>query len=152
MSNPALADLVPLLGHWRMELYGATFLPSPDSRVTGSVAIEWIEDGAAIAIRQGHGQNPRAATWIIGRDDGDANFQVLYADDRGVSRVYAMSFSNPDWHMWRITTEFSQRFEAIVASDGQTINGAWKKSFDEGQTWEHDFNLDYFSVLSVSSG
>ena len=134
-----------------MELYGAAFLTDSDTRVTGSVGVDWIEDGAALVIRQGDAKNPPAATWIIGRDDGDANFQVLYADDRGVSRVYNMSFAAPDWQMWRITPEFSQRFEATVASDARTIKGAWKKSFDGGNTSEHDFNIDYIRMLGSNS-
>jgi hypothetical protein len=143
MTNPALGELAPLLGQWTMELYGAAFLPDLDSRVTGSVAVDWIEDGAAIVVRQGSSHIPPLALWIIGRDDGSANYMALYADDRGVSRVYQMSFAAPDWHIWRTTPDFSQRFEAVMSSDQSTIKGAWKKSFDGGTTWEHDFNLDY---------
>jgi len=144
--NPALADLAALVGEWRMELYNAAFLPDPDDRVTGSIVVDWIEDGRAIVIRQGDRENPPAATWVIGRDEGAADFQVLYADDRGVSRVYSMSFAAPDWLMWRTTPEFSQRFEATVAPDARTINATWKKSTDGGSTWEHDFNIDYIRV------
>ncbi|HEV3312511.1 MAG TPA: hypothetical protein VG815_18515 [Chloroflexota bacterium] len=149
--NPALADLAPLVGRWRTELYGAAFLPDPNARVTGSVVVDSIEDGAAIVIRQGEAESPPAATWIIGRDDGEANFLVLYADDRGVSRVYNMSFTAPDWLMWRTTPEFSQRFEATVQSDALTINGVWKKSVDGGATWEHDFNIDYIRTLGPNA-
>ena len=49
--NPALADLEPLVGRWRMELYDAPFLPGPDSRVTGSIEIDWIEAGSALRMR-----------------------------------------------------------------------------------------------------
>jgi hypothetical protein len=127
-----------------MELSGASFLPDPDDRVTGTVAIEWIEDGAAIVMRQGRpGESPSAAVWIFGRDQADPIYRVQYADDRGVSRCYEMSFVSGEWHMWRTTPEFSQRFEARIGSDGRTIRGARMKSFDGGTTWEHDFNLDY---------
>ena len=152
MMNPALTDLAPLVGPWQMELYGAAFLPESDTRVIGSVTVDWIEDGAAIVIRQGKSDDPAAAVWIIGRDDRDANFQVLYADDRGVSRIYQMSFAAPDWHVWRTTPEFSQRFDAVISSDERTISGAWKKSFDGGTTWEHDFNLDYIRTPPPDSG
>jgi hypothetical protein len=143
MTNPALADLAPLVGEWRMEVYGAAFLPDLDTRVTGSVELDWIENGAAVVMRQGAGEGPPTAVWIIGRDDRDANYQVLYADDRGVSRSYEMSLAGRDWQMWRTTPEFSQRYEGVIESDGRTISGVWKKSFDGGATWEHDFNVDY---------
>ena len=142
MINPALADLAPLVGRWKMELHNAAFLPEPDSRVTGSADFDWIEDGAALVMRQGVGTGPPAAVWIIGRDESDGGYQVHYADSRGVSRIYQMSFVATRWQMWRSTPEFSQRFEAEIAHDAQTIRGEWTKSVDGG-TWEHDFDVDY---------
>ena len=68
MTNPALADLAPLVGQWRMEVYGAAFLPDLDTRVTGSVEFDWIENGAAVVMRQGADyEGSPAAVWIIGR-------------------------------------------------------------------------------------
>jgi hypothetical protein len=43
-------------------------------------------------MRMGDAAAP-TATWIIGRDDGELDYHVLYADDRGVSRVYRLSFT-----------------------------------------------------------
>ena len=146
MTNPALAGLAPLIGQWRTELHNAAFLPDPDTRLTGSVEIEWIEDGAAVAMRQGDGAGPPAAVWIIGRDETDADFLVHYADGRGVSRIYQMSFDAGHWRMWRTTPEFSQRFEAELSDEGQTITGEWRKSVDGGLTWEHDFDVDYIRI------
>jgi hypothetical protein len=148
MTNPALGDLAPLLGQWTTALYGAAFLPDLDTRATGSVAVDWTSDGAAVVIRQSNSDNLHSATWIVGRDDSSADFVALYADDRGVSRIYQMSFAVPDWHIWRTTPEFSQRFEAVISSDGSTMKGAWTKSFDGGTIWEHDFNLDYIRAPS----
>jgi len=144
MTNPALADLAPLVGQWRMEVYGAAFLPDLDTRVTGSVEFDWIENGAAVVMRQGADyEGSLAAVWIIGRDDSDATYRILYADDRGVSRHYEMRLAGPDWQMWRTTPEFSQRYAGVIESDGRKISGVWEKSFDGGATWEHDFNVDY---------
>lgn len=136
--NPALASLEFLLGEWDMELSAASFLPGPDATVRGSVTFEWIADGAALAMRQGD-----AATWIIGRDDSEQDYHVLYADSRGVSRVYRMSFTDHTWRFWRNTPEFSQRFDAEVSADLREITGHWQKSSDGGATWEHDFTMSY---------
>jgi hypothetical protein len=141
--NPALADLEPLVGRWRMELYNAAFLPEHDARATGSIEIDWIEEGSALRMRQGDSENPAAAVWIIGRDDSQPGYWVLYADDRGVSRVYRMSLDDGRWQMWRDTSEFSQRFHAQVDPDARAIRGGWEKSADQGATWEHDFSIDY---------
>jgi hypothetical protein len=142
-TNPALADIEPLVGSWRMELFAASFLPDPTARVTSALVIEWIEHGTAVVMRQGDGTHPPAATWIIGRDESDPYYQVLYADGRGVSRVYQMTLGDGHWTMSRTTPEFSQRFDAQVQPDGVKITGRWEKSTDGGTTWEHDFNVDY---------
>jgi hypothetical protein len=136
-TNPALAELRFLAGTWDMELSHASFLPDPDATVRGAVTFEWMAQGAALVMRMGE------ATWIIGRDDLEPDYHVLYADNRGVSRVYRMSFSNGTWRMWRYTPEFSQRFDAEVGADHAEIKGSWQKSFDGGTTWEHDFRVRY---------
>lgn len=141
-ANPALATLQFLTGAWDMELSEASFLPDPNAKVGGSVAFEWIEQGAALVMRMGDAATP-AATWIIGRDDSGPDYHVLYADNRGVSRVYRMSFSDGTWRMWRDTPEFSQRFNAEVSPGQAEISGSWRKSADGGTTWEHDFNVRY---------
>ena len=95
------------------------------------VTFEWIGQGAALVMRMGYAAAP-AATWIIGRDDSELGYHVLYADDRGVSRVYRMSFGDGTWRMWRDTPEFSQRFDAEVSAGRAEINGSWQKSVDGG--------------------
>lgn len=130
-TNPALADLQFLVDAWDMELSGASFLPDPDATVRRSVTFEWIGQGAALVMRMGYAAAP-AATWIIGRDDSELGYHVLYADDRGVSRVYRMSFGDGTWRMWRDTPEFSQRFDAEVSAGRAEINGSWQKSVDGG--------------------
>jgi hypothetical protein len=74
--NPALAHLEPLVGRWRMELYNAAFLPEPDSRVRGSIEIDWIEGGSALRIHQGDSKHLPAAVWIVGRDDSEPEYSV----------------------------------------------------------------------------
>jgi hypothetical protein len=122
-----------------MELSGGIF----ESSGYGSAEFDWIEGDAAFVMRQGF-----AAVWIVGRDETEVNYRVHYADDREVSRHYEMALVGRDWQMWRITPESSQRFEAAIESDGQSIRGAWKKSSDFGVTWEHDFNIDYSCISS----
>jgi hypothetical protein len=142
-TNPSLADLTPLVGRWRIELYGASILPDPASRVASTLHVEWIENGAALAMRQGEDGAPPAALWIVGRDEEEPVYSVLYADARGVSRVYGMRVDTERWEMWRTTAGFSQRFEATLNADATMISGRWEKSIDGGATWEHDFNIDY---------
>jgi hypothetical protein len=152
--NPALSELEPLVGRWRMELHGAAFLPGPDARLTGAVEIDWIEGGAALRMRQGGPGLPPAATWIIGRDELEPGYSVLYADARGVSRVYAMTLTCGHWRMWRDAAGFSQRFEALLDADADAvaIRGHWEKSTDARVSWQHDFNVDYYREPRAAPG
>lgn len=147
-TNPALVDAAGLVGHWKMHLYNAAFLPGPDARVVGSATVDWIEDGSALVMRQGDASTTPSATWIIGRDEGEPDFLAFYADDRGVSRIYRMSLQASDWRIWRDAPGFSQRFSARIDPDGHTIRGQWEKSSDEGKTWEHDFDLHYIRTAA----
>lgn len=138
--NPMLKDLEVLVGDWEMELSNAAFLPDPSITVKGRISFEWLEDGAFLIMRMG--QN---ALWLISRDDASTNYQVFYYDDRRVSRVYEMSFSEHVWKIWRTSPGFSQRFEGKLNTNGRTITANWEKSSD-GITWEHDFNVTYIKI------
>ena len=141
--NPALENLAVLIGRWEMELSNAAFLPNPSATVKGKVSFEWLEDGAFLVIRMGDrlSEAPHAI-WLIHRDDSSSQYKVFYYDDRKVSRIYEMSFSNNIWKLWRETSDFSQRFEGNLSPDGNKILAKWEKSSD-GQKWEHDFDVTY---------
>jgi len=143
LNNPALAALGFFLGEWDMALSGASFLPDPDQVVHGRVEFSAVEDGRLLVMRQAiEPSDPPAATWLIGRDDSKAEYKVLYADGRGVSRIYEMTFTEDTWQMWRNDQKFSQRFEATIAPDGTSIKGRWEKRESDG-AWEHDFDVEY---------
>ncbi|HEY4384298.1 MAG TPA: hypothetical protein VGN34_07490 [Ktedonobacteraceae bacterium] len=51
LHSPPLEGLV---GDWEMERSNAVFLPRPSDRVKGGpVLIEWVQDGAFLALRMG---------------------------------------------------------------------------------------------------
>ncbi len=135
LINPALNELEFLEGDWDMELSNAAFLPDPTQKVNGDVSFDAIEDGALLVMRQAG-----AAIWVIGRDEDQSEYKVLYFDDRKVSRVYNMSFDGKTWKMWRDAPNFSQRFEGTVSDDRKTIHAYWEKSTD-GKSWERDFDM-----------
>jgi hypothetical protein len=148
-ANPALTALEPLLGDWRLEVSGAAFLPSPDAVTTLQVHAAWVQHGAALMLSHdpspGAPAGPPASTFLIGRDDDASDFTALYSDERGVSRVYAMSLHGRDWQIRREAPHFAQRFQATIAEDGATITGSWRKSID-GDVWEHDMDFRYIRV------
>ena len=143
--NRALHPLEPLAGEWEVEI---RWSPKTHALVGGPPAVrsrnrfEWIENGRFLVLRQGGDDGPPQATLAMGRDDGGEEYCVLYADARGVSRVYRMSFHDRIWRMWRDAPGFSQRFEGRLSDDGRTLEAHWDKSID-GHTWERDFDLTY---------
>ena len=141
--NPALKDLEVLIGDWEMELSNAAFLPDPSAMVKGKVSFDWLEEGAFLIMRMG-GRLSEApsAIWLIHQDESNSEYKAFYYDDRKVSRIYEMSFSNNVWKLWRQSPDFSQRFEGKISKDDNKILAKWEKSSD-GQKWEHDFNVTY---------
>lgn len=133
--NPALEPLTPLIGEWDVEV---PRFPGQRGRAT----FEWLEGGAFLRF---HAEAPEPApsgTLIISRDDASEVYTALHYDSRGVSRVYAMTFDDGAWKIWRNAPGFSQRFTGTLADDGRSIRASWEKSPD-GSDWEHDFDLLY---------
>lgn len=136
-------NLETFVGNWTMRLSNAAFLSDPHATVEGSVIFEWFEGEAILIMRQGiKGSGTPWAVWLIGKDEDASGYTALYTDDRGVSRVYHMSFEKDGWKIWRNTPKFSQRFEGKINEDGKTIQPQWQKSFD-GKKWEHGFDISY---------
>ncbi len=79
---------------------------------------------------------------IIGCDAANGTYYQLYADERGVSRVYEMSIGDEGWMLWRSGQPFAQRFTATFADAGNTMLGRWEMSVD-GVTYVTDFDLVY---------
>ncbi len=134
--NPALRPLEVLVGDWKLE---SPLFAGRSARVT----FEWLEGGAFLVHHSA--QN---TTMIIGRDDALEAYSVLYYDERGVSRIYAMSLEGGVWKLWRNAPGFWQRFSGTLSDDTDTITARWEKSSD-GAQWEHDFDLTYSRVTSA---
>ena len=145
IANPALKSLDLLIGEWETELSNASFLPNVSDTLKGKASFDSLENNGFLVLRQGGHPLPWAR-WLIGRDESDENYSMLYFDNRGVSRKYEMSFEGGIWKIWRHATGFWQRFKGKISKDGKTIIGHWERSMDEGKNWDHDFDLNYFRI------
>jgi hypothetical protein len=148
--HPALARLDALVGTWAVE-------PSIDGEPMGRnrTTFAWIEDGAFLLEHadaaasdvapppEWAANSPLPVTTIIGLDDASEAFSMLYADARGVCRVYSMSLDAGVWRIWgRPGPEFFQRFFGTFGDDGGVVTARWEKSRD-GSAWQLDFDLTY---------
>jgi len=147
-SAPSLGILI---GTWEFE-------STVDGRFMGrgSATFEWIEDGAFVrqhaedlpspdADPEWTAHSPLPMTSLIGFDDTTLEHAMLYADARGVFRIYRMSVSSDSWRLWRAAPGFHQRFIGAVRDHGRTIEGRWESSPD-GSAWEPDFDMMYRKV------
>ena len=137
MRNAALAELDALVGEWTMTMSGAWFLDSLDTEVPGRATFAWIGE-AFVEMRAELGEE---SAWhlVFGRSDAQEAYTALYHDDRGVSRVFAMTFGPAEWTMLREDPDFHQRF--VGRRDGDRIEARWDASEDGGRTWRKDFDV-----------
>lgn len=115
----------------------------PGTTLHGRTSFDWLE-GCAFLIVRSEIDEPGIPTGIaiIGSDDAKAELVMLYFDERGVSRMYEVSFRDNVLKWWRDAPGFSQRFTGTLTDNGETIVGVSELSRD-GSTWERDLELTY---------
>lgn len=138
MRNEALEKLGTLVGDWKLTMTNAWFLESLDIKGEGWATIQWLGD-AFLEMRASLGMDHGSWHWVIGRSDPREQLVLLYHDERGVLRVFDMTFADGEWTLVREDPDFHQRFIATVKDD--RIDGRWEASEDAGKTWRKDFDL-----------
>ncbi len=90
-SNPTLKPFEPLIGEWRTT---GTHPLVPGKTFHGRASFSWIEGGAFLILRS-EVDEPEipSGTAILGSDDAEGTFSMLYFDERGVSRKYGVNIS-----------------------------------------------------------
>src|SRR4029078_9128058 len=111
--NDALRHLEALGREGDVTLTHAWFLDSMDTKIHGTATIEWYAD-AFLLLRSSvprrtaaHGGS--AAAIAFSRNEPRDTFLALYNDDRGVSRVFDMTFADGEWTLQREDPDFHQR-------------------------------------------
>jgi hypothetical protein len=144
--------LEPFVGEWSLALVlPGEEVPDRLPDVGARVTFEWLGERAFL-LQRWTVPIPQAPDGLalIGWDEGRGAFLQHYFDDRGVARVYEMSFDGGVWTLHRTQPdfspfEFSQRFTGRLADDGRRIDGTWEIAHDH-TTWEKDFDLIYSRV------
>ena len=145
-SNTALDALGPFLGEWDIEITSMSFREDPSAVVRGHSSFAWLEGGAFLIQHSEIADSDfPVSVAVMGPDEEAGTHAMLYADSRGVSRIYRMTFSGGIWTLWRDFPGFSQRFQGTFSEDGRTITAYWDRSSD-GSNWERDFDLTYTKV------
>jgi hypothetical protein len=134
-----------LIGEWKVIGKHPLF---PGVTLTGTTIFKWIENGAFIQMNNfiNHEQFPDGIT-ILGSDNSDQEYLMLYYDERGVSRRYNCTIKNNIWSWWRDDPDFSQQFHCEIRDNGNTIISKGKMSRNGGP-WEDDLELTYSRISS----
>jgi hypothetical protein len=137
----SLKQFAILVGDWTM--VGSH--PAFSSDVHGRSSFSWLKDGALLLWQFDWDEPlPPNALSVIGHDDAVERdvYSMLYADKRGVARIYRMRMEEGVWRMWRDSPGFSQRMTGTFSADGNTISVRGELSRD-GSDWEPDLDVIY---------
>jgi hypothetical protein len=147
--HPVLARLDVLIGRWRVQpkVSGVGDAWAEFSWQDNSVLrqISDIDSLPPTTPESWRDNAPFPITAVIGLDETTEEFTILYADTRGVHRVYRITFVDDVWNIWRNVPSFNQRFIGTLSADRGTIEGRWETSSD-GLTWSLNFELTYSCV------
>lgn len=140
----AMQGLDAFAGEWTLEA------SLPGAGIAGRAVFEWALDRQFMVQRSEAPGAPDSMA-IVGYDPVRRAYVQHYFDSRGVTRVYAMDFTDGVWTLVRdspdfTSLEFSQRFVGAFSADGLRIDGRWEISVGDGPDWEHDFDLIYTKV------
>lgn len=137
----SLQQFATLVGEWTMVGRHPGF-PSP---AHGRSTFEWLMEGSLLVWHfDWESGGPPNALSVIGHDDANVadTCSMLYADVRGVTRIYQMRLEDGVWKMWRDSPGFSQRMTGTFSEDGATIVVHGELSRD-GVNWEQDLDVTY---------
>ena len=140
MQNPSLSRLEALVGEWSITGTHPLF---PGAALNGSAMFEWLDGGSFLVMHSAFPKpGPPSAVAVFGHDDSFEKDIMLYFDDRGVSRVYEVSFGEGVWKMNRNAPGFFQRFTGTFSDNDKTITGLWELS-DDNVAWKRDLEVTY---------
>src|SRR3954453_8195292 len=131
--NGALEPLAPLIGQWRTT---GTHPLIPGTTFHGRTSFEWHEGGAFVLMRSETAEPEiPSAVVVVGSDDAAGTFTMIYFDERGISRRYAVEVAAGEvcWH--RDEAGFAQRMVGTIFADDKRLNVHGTRSHDGGP-WE----------------
>ena len=139
-SELALQALEPLIGEWTAEAAWPSGERWPGG---GHSSFAW-HPSKAYVVWTSTVELPEApaSTSIIGCDAANATYTMLYADERGVSRIYEMTIDEQGWTLARTGEPFAQRFVATFRDGGDTMDARWEAA-EDSETFALDFTIVY---------
>jgi hypothetical protein len=143
IPNPALEPLHVLVGKWKTIGTHPYIL---GTKLHGFADCEWIEGGSFIKMTTtiDHPEFPDGIA-LIGSDNKNSKFYMIYFDERTLSRKYDLSIKGSQIKWWRDNLELSQKFTLTIEASGKKMSGKGEMCRD-GTKWEKDLDLEYTRV------
>jgi hypothetical protein len=135
--NDAMRRLEGLVGEWDVTMTHAWFLDSLETEIHGSATFEWL--AGAFLVMRSTWEDGSTQEFVFGRNDARDAFVAFSHDDRGVYRVFDMTFADGEWTLLRQDPDFHQR--VVIRIDSDRVDMRADASDDSGHTWRKD--LDY---------
>jgi hypothetical protein len=148
MDQPTAETMLRALGRFVGEWTMAAGPPGgPPWSGAARVWFEWLP-GEVFLRQRWTVDHPDApdGTAIIGCDAANGAYTQLYADERGVCRVYEMRLDGDVWTLRRTGAPFAQRFTGTFSAGDAAITGRWELA-REGADWATDFEVVYTRVV-----
>ena len=143
MKNKALAVLEPLIGEWEYTMYNSWFLESMDTKVKGFTTIKRLED-SFVVVRSTDADKKPSDVWVIGYSDPQDKYEMFYYDQRGVSRIFNMTFDGKRLVFWREDEDMYQRITMDITATG--LHSVAEASEDKGKTWRKDLEMTHTRI------
>lgn len=143
MRNEKLSALEPLIGKWEYTMFNCWFLESMDTEVKGFTTIEWLYDTFLI-IQTTDADNKPNDIWVIGYSDPQKKYQMFYHDQRGVSRIFNMTFDGKTIIFLREDEDFYQRITLEI--EEEKLYSIAEASEDKGKTWRKDLEMSFVKI------
>ena len=144
MKNEALAALEPLVGEWEYTMYNCWFLESMDTKVKGFTTIERLQD-SFLVVRSSDADKKPSDIWVIGYSDPQEKYEMFYYDQRGVARIFNMTFDGKEMIFLRKDKDMYQRIILEITDDG--LHSVAEASDDEGKTWRKDLEMVHTRLI-----
>ena len=138
-----LAALDVLVGEWVVQV------EVPDAP-PGRCTFTWDLRGTVL-LQRSFSPLPEFPDGLMVIAPAEKGYVQHYFDSRGVVRLYQMSLDDRTWTLLRTEPDFTpldfaQRYVGAISADGNRIDGRWETSYDQGESWEGDFQLTFTRV------
>lgn len=143
--NPLLTAFAFLIGEWQTT---GTHPQLPGKTFHGLTSFAWAEGGAFLIMRS-EIDEPEIPSGValIGSDDGDHSYVMIYFDERGVSRHYQVTISDDEMIWNRDDPKLAQCMTFTREDGGDRIVCKGRMS-EDGGAWKDDLSLTYTRLNS----